>query len=52
MYKITLINTQTNQPHEVAGSQVETFSKDVDRDVESLMRNRDHKLFSVVIERA
>lgn len=52
MYKITLINSQTNQPHEVGGSQVSIFSKDIDRDVEQLMRNRDPNLFRVLIERA
>ena len=51
MYKIILINTQTNQPHEIGGSPVEIYSKDLDRDVNELMRNRDPLLFRIVIER-
>ncbi len=51
MYKITLINTQTNQPHEVAGSQVIVFSDSLDHTAEQLMRNRDTKLFRLMIER-
>lgn len=51
MYKVTLINTQTNQPHEVGGSPVEIYSKDLDRDVNELMRNRDPLLFRILIER-
>jgi hypothetical protein len=51
MYKVTLINTQTNQPHEVGGSPVEIYSRDLDRDVEQLMRNRDKNLFRILIER-
>ncbi len=52
MYKITLINAQTNQPHEVGGAAVVIYSKDLDRDVEQLMRNRDTRLFRILIERA
>ena len=51
MYEVTLINTQTNQPHEVGGSPVEIYSKDLDRDVAELMRNRDKNLFRILIER-
>lgn len=51
MYKVTLINTQTNQPHEVGGSSVEIYSRDLDRDVTQLMRNRDPLLFRILVER-
>lgn len=52
MYKITLINTQTNQPHQVNGYTVEVYSTDLDRDVAQLMRNRDPLLYRIIIERS
>jgi hypothetical protein len=52
MYKITLINSQTNQPHQVNGCVIEMYSRTLDRDVEQLMRNRDPSQFRLVIERA
>jgi hypothetical protein len=51
MYRVTLINTQTNQPHEVGGSVVEIYTKDLDKDVQQLMRNRDPLLFRITVER-
>ncbi len=51
MYRVTLINTQTNQPHEVGGSVVQIYTKDLDKDVQQLMRNRDPLLFRITVER-
>lgn len=52
MYKITLINSETNQPHRVNGCIIEMYSRTLDQDAEQLMRNRDPSQFRLVIERA
>ena len=51
MYTVTLINIQTNKPHEVGGTPVIVPTDNPDFTSEQLLRNRDTKLFRVHIEK-
>lgn len=51
MYIVTLINTQTNRPHEVGGTTVVVPTDNPEFTSEQLLRNRDTKLFRVHIEK-
>lgn len=50
MYKVTLINSVTNLPHEVLGRPICVVTDNLKPVVEQLMRNRDSKLFRVSVE--
>jgi hypothetical protein len=51
MYTVTLINIQTNRPHEVGGTPVVVPTDNPDFTSQQLLRNRDTKLFRVHIEK-
>ena len=52
MYRVTLINSQTNEPHYIAGQPVVVETTELTYTVEQVMRNRDPKLFRIIVERA